>query len=80
MGETVPCPFCGSTHIRWASDNGVTVNKCMKCHAQGPVARWDQHQGATGAETMQMRRAEAHRLWQKRSGIVRDMPKKDTAP
>ncbi|HEV8035777.1 Lar family restriction alleviation protein [Yoonia sp.] len=67
--ELKPCPFCEGRDIRWTSDKGITVNKCLNCHAQGPVARWDLHHGSSAAETMHMRRDEAQRLWETRADI-----------
>ena len=66
-----PCLFCGGTDIRITSSGGVCRMACRKCHAQGPIAKWqDIGQGATPQETWLKRSSAAVKAWNARAKII----------
>ncbi|MEE4332254.1 Lar family restriction alleviation protein [Pseudomonas alliivorans] len=35
--ELLPCPFCGSSDVKIATDDGIHFAQCCKCEATGPT-------------------------------------------
>ena len=31
-----PCPFCGSTNLKWGGDDKIVKTWCLNCEATGP--------------------------------------------
>lgn len=68
MSETeklLPCPFCGSTDIRYHATGGGHRFRCRYCRTDGPVGR--ALKGVSAQETSRLRTDDAFRLWNKRS-------------
>lgn len=77
--ELKPCPFCGSTDIRY-SEKTATLNwechyrlsyYCNKCHCYGP--RFLTPPKEYYGEITEEERAKAKELWNKRDGASEDV-------
>lgn len=63
-----PCPFCGSTDIRYQSPQGLLSFRCHDCFAQGPFANPETTKGTDARDTLRRRIDEGLRLWNHRAG------------
>ena len=73
--KLLPCPFCGSTDIRYHATGGGHRFRCRHCLTEGPIGR--AFEGAGTWETSRLRTDDAARLWNARASGWQDI---STAP
>jgi Lar family restriction alleviation protein len=67
---TLPCPFCGSTSLRYGRGTNTGWRYfCSDCRAEGPPA-WPEKKGEDAHDTQRLREEHARENWNRRTILM----------